>query len=130
MTVRSKARFQFHSSKFNLNIAQNNSKTSFWEKFNIFLKKQTWHPFCLNVDKAIFWSKKTLWRRGVVVISTAQLHSTKPELGFCAGANPACGVSEIRDGEDIWKWSRLEIKLNNFRRSTITQKQFIIENNR
>ena len=37
---------------------------------------------------------------GVVVIATAQLHSTKPELRFCAGSNPACDVSEIRDGED------------------------------
>ena len=40
-------------------------------------------------------------RRGVVVIATAQLHSTKPELRFCAGSNPARGVSEIRDGEDL-----------------------------
>ena len=42
-----------------------------------------------------------VWRRGVVVITTAQLHSTKPELRFCAGSNPAHGVSEIRDGEDL-----------------------------
>ena len=40
-------------------------------------------------------------RRGVVVITTAQLHPTKPELRFCAGSNPAHGVSEIRDGEDL-----------------------------
>ena len=46
----------------------------------------------------IFGSK---WRRGVVVITTAQLHLTKPELRFCAGSNPARGVSEIRDGEDL-----------------------------
>ena len=62
-----------------------------------------------------------LWRHGVVVITTAQLHSTKPELRFCAGSNPARGVSEIRDGEDLWQWSRLEIKLNAFRWSTIPQ---------
>ena len=37
----------------------------------------------------------------VVVITTVQLHSTKPELRFCAGSNPARGVSEIRDGEDL-----------------------------
>ena len=37
----------------------------------------------------------------VVVITTAQLHSTNPELRFCAGSNPARGVSEIRDGEDL-----------------------------
>ena len=35
-------------------------------------------------------------------MTTAQLHSTKPELRFCAGSNPAHGsVSEIRDGEDL-----------------------------
>ena len=61
-----------------------------------------------------------------MVITTAQLHSTKPELRFCAGSNPAHGVSEIRDGEDLWQWSRLEIRLNAFRRSTTPQKQFII----
>ena len=42
-----------------------------------------------------------LWRRGVLVISTAQLRSTKLELRFCAGSNPVGGVSEIRDGEDL-----------------------------
>ena len=48
---------------------------------------------------------------GVVVIITTQLHSTKPDLRFCAGSNPARSVSEIRDGEDLWQWSRLEIRL-------------------
>ena len=67
-----------------------------------------------------------LRRRGVVVISTAQLHSTKLELRFCAGSNPARGVSEICDGENLWQWSQLEIRLNAFRRSTIPQKQIII----
>ena len=42
-----------------------------------------------------------VYRHSVVVITTAQLHSTKPELRFCAGSNPACGVSEIQDGEDL-----------------------------
>ena len=41
------------------------------------------------------------WRRGLAVIAAAQLHSTKPELRFCAGSNPARGVSEIRGGEDL-----------------------------
>ena len=44
---------------------------------------------------------KKIYRHGVVVITIAQLHSTKPELRFCAGSNPAHGVSEIRDGEDL-----------------------------
>ena len=42
-----------------------------------------------------------IWRRGIVVITTAQLHSTKLELRFCAGSKHARGVSEIRDGEDL-----------------------------
>ena len=55
----------------------------------------------------------------VVSIFTAQLHSRKPECRFCAGSNPACGVLEIRDGEDLWQWSLLEIRLNTYCRSTI-----------
>ena len=42
-----------------------------------------------------------LWRRGLVVIATVQLHSTKPERRFCAGSKPPRGMSEIRDGEDL-----------------------------
>ena len=55
-----------------------------------------------------------MWRHGVVVITArqlhstkpelrfcAQLHSTKPELRFCAGSKPARGLSENRDGEDL-----------------------------
>ena len=60
--------------------------------------------------------------RGVVVITTAQLYSTKPELRFCAGSKPARDVSEIRGGEYLWQWFRLEIRLNAFCRSTIPQK--------
>ena len=45
---------------------------------------------------------------------------------FCAGSNPACCLSEIRNGKDLWQWSRLEIRLNTFRWSTMPQKQFII----
>ena len=66
-------------------------------------------------------SKK--WRRGVVVITNAWLHSTKPELRFCAGSNPVCSVSEIRDGEDLWQWSRLGNKtkrLSSFNHTTKT----------
>ena len=51
----------------------------------------------------------------VAIITTAELHSTKPELRFFVGSN----------GLDLWRWSGLEIKLNTFRRSTIPQKQFI-----
>ena len=37
----------------------------------------------------------------MLVITTAQLHSTKPELRLRTGSNLAHGVSEIRDGEDL-----------------------------
>ena len=59
--------------------------------------------FCLCLGKFILVHIKYIIprRRGVVVISSAQLHSTKPELRFRAGSNPARGVSEIRDGEDL-----------------------------
>ena len=60
-----------------------------------------------------------------MVMTTPQLHSTKPELRFFAGSNPASSVSEICDGEDLWQWSWLEIRLNAFCQ-TIPEKQFII----
>ena len=37
----------------------------------------------------------------IKVITTGKIHSAKHELRFCAGLNPARGVSEIRDGEDL-----------------------------
>ena len=49
----------------------------------------------------VVWCRGVVWRRGVVVITTTQFHSTKPELRFCSGSKPACGVSEIRDVEDL-----------------------------
>ena len=42
-----------------------------------------------------------LWCRDVAVIATAQFHSSKSELKFCAGSNPVRSVSEICDGEDL-----------------------------
>ena len=35
----------------------------------------------------------------------------KPELRFCGGLNSTLSVSEIRDSEDLWQWSRQEIRL-------------------
>ena len=58
--------------------------------------------------------------RDVVVITNVQLHSTKPELESSAQVQillVACRRFEI-----LWQWSRLEIRLNSFRRSTIPQK--------
>ena len=63
------------------------------------------------------------WHGGIVVITTAQLHSSKSGL---VGLNQALGVMEIHDGEYLRQWSRLEIRLNAFPQSTIPQKNFII----
>ena len=57
-----------------------------------------------------------------MVITIAQCHSLKPELRFCAGSNPAGGISETWDGENLWQWYRLEIRLNAPCHSTIPQK--------
>ena len=73
----------------------------------------------------IFNGEVHSWRRGVVVITTAQLHSTKPELRFCPDPNPACGALEIRNGENLWQWSRLEMA-KRLPSVTIPKKQFII----
>ena len=55
------------------------------------------------------------------------LHNfTQLSLKIRTGSNPACGVSEIRYSEDFRQRQQLEIKLNAFRRSVISQKQFII----
>ena len=49
------------------------------------------------------------WCCGVVVIITAQLHSTKLELKFCAGSNPALVACQrfemlrISDNGPSWK---------------------------
>ena len=44
---------------------------------------------------------KHLWHHDVVVITTAQLHSTEPELRLWAGSNADRSMSEIRNGEDL-----------------------------
>ena len=44
-----------------------------------------------------------------MAITTAKLHSTKFQLRFCAGSNPARGVSEVREGEDLNKAKRLSL---------------------
>ena len=48
-----------------------------------------------------------------MVIITAQHHSRKPKLRFFAGLNPARGLLEIRDSEDLWQFPRSTIPQNN-----------------
>ena len=47
-----------------------------------------------------------------MVNTTAQLHSTKPELRFCARSNPACGCQRfamvrISDSNSDWKCDQI-----------------------
>ena len=112
-------------------------KVTVWKKLerpgtSLKRKEQAWtcqnNPERAGTPKVNKTRPPPLWvtNETVVVITTAQLHSTKPELRFCAGSNPARGVPENRNGEDLWHWSRLEIRVNAIRRSTIPQKQFTI----
>ena len=43
------------------------------------------------------------WHRGVVVITTAQLRSRKPELRFCAAAYQRFTMVRISDNGPGWK---------------------------
>ena len=60
-----------------------------------------------------------------MVITTSQLRSAKSNLKFCAGSTTACNMSEICNGENLWQWCQLEIRLHAFHWSTNPQKQFI-----
>ena len=66
------------------------------------------------------------WHHGVMIITTTQLHLTKAEFRFCTGSNPACDMLDIPNGEDLWQWSQLEIRLNAFHRSTILQNSSLL----
>ena len=46
-------------------------------------------------------SVRSVTTYGVVVITTAQLNSTKPELRFCADSNHVCSMLEVQDDEDL-----------------------------
>ena len=59
-----------------------------------------WHRGVVVITTAQVHS--TNWCRGVAVITTVQLHSTKPELRFCTGSNLARSGSDIHDGQDLW----------------------------
>ena len=55
-----------------------------------------------------------------MVIATALLHSAKPELRIYAGPEPARGVSEIHNGEDLWQCSQLANHLSSVNHTTKT----------
>ena len=59
-----------------------------------------------------------MWRRCVVVVTTAQLHLAKSSLRFSAGSNPH-DVSKICKSGKLWEQVRLELRCNVFLRSTM-----------
>ena len=73
------------------------------------IKRSTFIFFYFYVLNSNIILPNTLMARGVAVITAAQLHSTLPGPRFYASSNPARGVSEICDGEDLLQCSRLEI---------------------
>ena len=76
---------------------------------------------------------RVLWGRGAVVITTAQLHSTKHELRLCGGLNSPRSVSEICDGEILSEILTMVPTGNKAKRPSSvnhTTKQFIIIINR
>lgn len=64
-----------------------------------------------TLSKAFCWRHSIQWCCGLAVITTMQLNSTKTELRFCVASNPTCEVWEVFDGENLWQWSYLEIRL-------------------
>ena len=74
-----------------------------WDQFLIAIHE---NDYLVDIDKfsyvKSFLSDSVLQSiNGLSLNATIQLHSTKSELRFCAGSNLACGVLEIRDGEDL-----------------------------
>ena len=65
------------------------------------MQLKCYFPKQMKVSGQLYYTSASVWLRGVVVITTAQLHSTQPEIRFCAGSNPAHGMPQIRDGEDL-----------------------------
>ena len=51
--------------------------------------------FCSILELAVEPNVFDKWHPGVVVITTAQLHSTKSKFRFCTSSNSAYGMSEV-----------------------------------
>lgn len=72
------------SQKFHLSIN--------WSKYNINL--------VFDSDQELN-KKHGMWCHGVVIITTVQLQSTNLKSAFYTASNPACNMSEVKNGEDL-----------------------------
>ena len=79
----------------NFSILADENKTFSLEIKESLLTMRDKPPLNRNISSAPFYlfDNVSQWCHDVVVITTAQLHSTKPELRFCTGSNPARSVS-------------------------------------
>ena len=86
--------------------------------FSIFCDLKIWKPSITKCEIAVIWAIKevkveihcikciNLKNDASKIYIGVQLHSTKPELRFCTGSNPAGGVSKmvrISDSGPGWK---------------------------
>ena len=99
--------------------------TNSWDRF--FFKKMIRPGYVTQILIYISTQyQKLRYSSDVVLQWLSLLHNFIQETKVQRKFKSCLGVSEIRNGEDLWQWSRLEIRLNAFRQLTISQKQFII----
>ena len=75
----------------------------------------------LNVHDTNNHKIKGSWCHGIAVVTTAQCSDR-----FCTGSDLAHVLLKICNRENLWQWFWLEIRLNAFCRSTITQKKIFL----
>ena len=69
----------------------------------IVIHKESLFSYLLTKIMFLFATDIPMWCWGVVVITTAEHHSTKSEIRFCACLNPAHGMLEVGDGKILWQ---------------------------
>ena len=83
------------------------------------VKEERGEPWKLLSNLPLESSSDCNSRISVFRITTTQLHSTNPELKFCASSIPVYGMLDICDSKNLCEWSRLEKRLDAFRSSTV-----------
>ena len=69
----------------------------------IVIHKESLFSYLPTKTRLFFATDTPMWCWGVVVITTAEHHSTKSEIRFCACLNPAHGMLEVGDGKIFWQ---------------------------
>ena len=103
-----------------LKVSQNSQENTY-ARVTFLIKLHGHWCFLVNFEKFL----RTLLFEGLKYYF---VFNSRFAFQFLAYGHNVVLMWEIRDYEDIWQWSWLEIRLNAFRRSTMSQKQFIIIN--